>query len=104
MTRIRFGLRPFVTPSVSADLPYAGTVVNNTIVPDDWSALPHSTGGDGITPVNQSSVLSFQPDGTFQARAAGAAGTWETVCFGGGFFAIEPGGALSGPYPYVAVL
>lgn len=108
-TRIYFSLTPFLVPAKAADLPFRGSVVNGAIVPDDWSGimkLPNwSIGGDGITPVNKASVLSFQPGMGLQARVEGTAGLWEVVSFfGGGYFAVDPdGGTLQGPYAFVAV-
>lgn len=112
--RIRFGLVAFQTPVASTNLPYAGSVINGAIIPDDWTGIkadPRFTiTGDGINPVNAQSVLSFQPNGQLQARNAGTAGAWEVVSFGGGFFSVEtsespipPTGTLCGPFPYVQV-
>lgn len=61
-------------------------------IPDDWSKLKYSVGGDGIQPVNKQSYLSVQPDGTYQARAS--AGPWETFFANGAVLAVAPTGPV----------
>ena len=87
---IAFSSAPFGKPG-SDDFKQIGTLTAQNTV--QWAP----TLGDKV-PDNPQTVLSVQPDGSYQTRDAGTAGPWEVLKFDGSSLTIRPNhGAFDGP-------
>jgi hypothetical protein len=88
--QIAFSSAPFGKPG-SDDFRQIGTLTDKSTV--QWAP----TLGDAV-PANPQTVLSVQPDGSYQTRPLSDAGAWEVVKFDGSSLTIRPNsGGFGGP-------
>jgi hypothetical protein len=81
--RLSTDLQPFQATATPVWSKVTGQMVGAGFVPDTWTNIPFTVGGDGIQPVPGKSFLSWQPAGGWQARAT--CGPWETPIVQGNF-------------------
>ena len=101
--RIGTDLKPFTAVGTPNWPLVTGAMVGGGFVPDAWTNIPFTVGGDGIQPVPGKSFLSWQPAGGWQARAT--AGPWETPILQGNllvYCADGTGVILATPFVQIA--
>ncbi len=90
--QIAFSSVPFGRAGASDDFKQIGTITDKGTI--QWGP----TGPDGRVPDNPQTVLSVQPDGSYQTRGLDAAGSFEVVKFTGSELIVRPNtGGFGGP-------
>ncbi len=88
--KIAFSSAPQGHPGDSDYKQIGDTQPNGTVT---WGPTAGNT-----VPTNPQTVLSVQPDGSYQTRDAGTAGPWEVLKFDGSSLTIRPNtGSFDGP-------
>ena len=94
MASIVFSSAPFGKPG-SDDFRQIGTVntLPNGLVTVQWAPTP----ADGKVPINPQTILSVQPDGSYETRALTAVGAYEQFRLDGGSLTVRPNWDGNGP-------
>ena len=91
---ICFSSAPFGKPG-SDDFRQIGSVLtqSNGLVCIQWAPTP----ANGEAPINPQTILSVQPDGSYETRAIGAIGTYEQFRMADGALTVRPNWNGTGP-------